>query len=412
MLKYLILSLLIITEISLIGQKKQTYEGPYQNGIPARGTARYFYFQDKSGKKIKDGSFRYVVKEKQHDQRMVQSFKGDYSRGLKDGEWEYSIKSKDYGRDKEGFSISSEINLIASYSEGYPNGRWDYSALIYKRKQKPDGDWGERTIVKDIKIILNFKMGVLIDSIQIHDNQGVYLDALCDNLGFLDGDFIIKSDKFSLHNQYSDGFLVKENENSSQEYIYYQANKSLKNKGFTVDTITYFSEKSCLITKYLNDNVFNKEYFLFNYIEGDKMFKRNNRGYVISITYKGLYVKELRVQLTATENKIIKDIWYYNTKVQELVRNTKIAVKRDPENKELKKKLAAINGSAEQIRGYICIANKCKEYVVISDLIEASESCGNASSLITNLNDKEDILTRMLEASRAAYNKADKVSKR
>ena len=411
MLKYLILSFLIISEISLIGQKKQTYEGPYQNGIPAKATARYFYIQDKFGKKIKDGSFRYIVKEKANDQRLVQNFKGDYSQGLKDGEWEYSIKSKDYGSDEDGFAISSEINLIASYSQGYPDGRWEYSALIYKRKHKAGGDLDEKILVKDVKMLLNFKMGVLVDSIQIHDNQGVYIDVLCDELGFLNGDFIIKSKEFVLHNQYSDGFLVKENENASKEYIYYQANKSLKNRGFVIDTITYFNEKTCLITNYLNDNIFNKEYFLFNYIEGDRMFKRNNRGYVISISYKGLYVKELRVKLTSSEEKLIKDIWYYNTKVQELVKNTKIAVKKDPDNKELKKKLNTINGSASQIKGYICIANQCKNYIVISDLIEASESCGNVASLIKGLNNKEAILNRMLEASKAAYVKADKVSK-
>ena len=411
MLKYLILSLLILSELGLYAQKKLSYEGPYQNGIPAKATARYSYFVDKSGKKIKDGSFRYLVKEKEHDYRFMQNFQGNYSHGLKDGAWEYEIKSKDYTRDNEGFYTTSEISLKASYSVGYPDGEWIYSALVYKRKKKADGDWDKKILVKDVKMQVNFKDGVLMDSIQIHDNQGITLDVLCDAEGFLDGDFVIKSSKFSMKNQYADGFLKVDNGKKSLKYSYYQDNKIIREKDFTLDTITYFDEKNCLITKYLNDNIFNQKYFLFNYIKGDKIFKRNSRGFVTGISYKGLYVKQLMVSLTDLEKKIIADIWYYYSKVVAMEKTAKAALRKDVKNKALKNRVGALHQSAVEIKAYICITDQCKKEVVLSALLKASKSCGEMEILNKNFSSKKVLLQELLKASRAAYLKADKLSK-
>lgn len=419
MIRYylLILSLLAIFAKPSFGQKPKTYEGAFQNGIPAKGMARYSYYLDKRGNKIKQGSFRYLVKEKTHEYRLTHNFQGEYDKGLKNGVWEYTVKSKDYGSDEQGYATSSEIVLKASYKHGIPEGRWTYSALISKRKKIKTKDgkgdkWTEPKIVKDVNIIVNFKDGVLVDSLKIEDRLKGTIDILCDDKGMLDGDFVIKLNGKNVVYKFKEGFSASKPDGSAvSDYEYFLKTKSNPKKGYVTDTLSFFANKNCLVAKYLNDNVFNNDYFLYNYIEGDKIFTRNGRGRILSVNYKGLYYKRLKAVMSKEESKLVDDIWYYENEVRTIENKLKYSLKKMPSNKSLKQSLERVGQLHKEIKSYTCIAAACKEFVKPDEIkLKAEKKCGKSYILNKGVSSKEELLEKLVKASKSAYDKAAKLS--
>ncbi len=422
--KILLVSVLIFVTGYVSGQKTLTFEGAFQNGIPARATARYSYYLNEKNEKVKHGSFRYLVKEKTRDYRLMHNFQGEYVNGFKNGEWEYSIKSKDYGLDAQGFATSSEIILKAGYNNGIPEGRWEFSAYITKRKKIKSGDkpkWSSPEVVKDVKIILNFKNGILVDSLKIVDNQIDRIDVLCDDNGFIDGSFrIIRDGKPVSSALYKSGFLLSTSSSSQvgiarilPHYEYYMKTKDKENKGYEVEEHSLFDRKSCVVANYLNDNVFNRNYFLFNYIDGDKIIKRDSRGRMTGVDYKGLKYKMLKVVVTRNERDLIKDITYYRMKVVDMARMAANDLKKASDNRELKSRVEALNAIAGEMKSYQCIVNVCKDVVILSEVLQKSRaSCGERALLNGKYNSKEELLKAVLLASKSAFDRADKLSKR
>jgi hypothetical protein len=189
--------------------------------------------------------------------------------------------------------------------------------------------------------------------------------------------------------------------------------KDMENKGYEVEEHSLFERKSCIVANYLNDNVFNRNYFLFNYIDGDKIIKRDSRGRMTGVDYKGLKYKMLKVVLTRNERDLIKDITYYRMKVVDMARMAANDLKKASDNRELKSRVEALNAIAGEMKSYQCIVNVCKDVVILSEVRQkAKASCGERALLNGKYNSKEELLKAVLLASKSAFDRADKLSKR
>jgi len=416
--KVQIISILLFIINLAFGQKIETYEGPFQNGLPQQATARFTYYLDAKANKIKQGNFRYLVKLKDRDFRFLQNFQGEYSNGLKNGSWEYETKSKDYGIDKQGFSTSIDMSMKANYINGIPEGSWEFRAFITKRKKIPtqgEIQWTKSDTLKDVVIKLNFAKGLLVDSIQIHDNMHVNIDLWCDKNGFIVGNFAVNMFKDSLISFYEDGFLSMTKNNNIEaknvDFQFYKSNMNAKNKDFVLDTNSLFDQKDCSIRNYLDDNIFNNGYFMFKYIDGDAFMKTNNRGQIQSINYKGLKYKSLIVKLTLEEKKIISDIKYYYSNVNNLYSKAEADFKKSNSDKVLRSRRDELLKLYNEIKSYNCVAEQAKIEAVTSELLAKSISkCGNLPLLNLKISTKKDLLLKLLDASKKANLQAEKMS--
>jgi hypothetical protein len=408
----LILFVLALT-VNVLGQKTLTFEGPFVNGMPFKATARYNYFLDQKGQQIKHGSFRYIVKEKTSDTRLMHNFSGNYSKGLKSGQWEYIIKSKDYIVDNQGFTESAEIQMMASYSEGLPDGKWTFSANITKRKKvvvDSKEQWVNFQVVKHIYIIANFKQGVLVDSLIIHDlKNGDSLYAFADENGFMQSLIFKKNGKISSDQLYEKGILISNNNVENKEFHMIKKNP---NGSYFFDTLSLLKSPDFQIFTYLKDNFFNKAYFLYERIEGDAVFQRNGRGLIGNPEIGGLFVLDLIPQLSSNQQKIIDDIYYYYSKSLDIQQAAQRKLKENPKDQKLQKANDDLKYITSEILKYHCSAKLTLTITLPSELFKkSSNSCGQLPDKFSKITNVNNWLNELLSASRNAWIEADKLSK-
>jgi len=172
-----------------------------------------------------------------------------------------------------------------------------------------------------------------------------------------------------------------------------------------------FDQKDCSIRNYLDDNIFNNGYFMFKYIDGDAFMKTNNRGQIQSINYKGLKYKSLIVKLTLEEKKIISDIKYYYSNVNNLYSKAEADFKKSNSDKVLRSRRDELLKLYNEIKSYNCVAEQAKIEAVTSELLAKSISkCGNLPLLNLKISTKKDLLLKLLDASKKANLQAEKMS--
>lgn len=412
--KYLIFTFLNLFFLVSFSQKTLTYEGPIQNGSSIKSTARYSYYLDKNRQQIKHGSFRYLVKEKTTDSRLTQNFSGNYKNGLKDGSWEYSIKSKNYIIDAQGFAESSEIILKANYINGIPEGQWIYTANISKRKKVVENgkeQWVDFQQIKNIYIQVNFRNGILVDSLQIRDALGDSLNLFSNKNGLLDGNLLYNSAKKTIAEKFNKGFLIQKNGQKYEHYDYFETTQKDGTVNYIVDTLSLLNKTEFSILKCLSDNVFNKLYFLYEYIDGDLVFERNSRGIITGLKLEGYYYLSLNPSLSEKQSQYINDIYYYRAKVKDLENAAKRQLKGAPNDIKLKNRVEAYRVIGEEIEKYHCAAKLAKTIILPSELYRvASKNCLQLSNKFQKTLSVDKWLYDLLTASRTAWLQADKLS--
>lgn len=412
--KLQIFILLGIMCFELNAQRVLTYEGPFQNGLPSKSTARYTYYLDNMNQKVKQGSFRYLVKEKTPDSRLMHNFSGNYKNGLKDGPWEYVIKSKDYSGDNQGFYMSSDIYLSASYRNGVPDGKWVYNSTVSKRKKiliNGKNQWTDYQLITSIFIQVNFKNGVIVDSLQIHDALGDTIDLLANNGGFLNGNLYFYNGKTKEINEYRNGFYISNQSSENEEFKYYMSMRGKGVDGFIVDTLSLLKNNHFPIMKYLDNHIFNKTIFLYEKIDGDACFVRNTRGVIMKTNLTGLFTLSLKPQLSAAQEKYIEDIWYYQSQVMDMQALTARKIKANPNEISLKNRAEALEIIKNEIQVYHCAANLCKSVVVPNQLYKvAGKNCGKLPSSFSKITTTNKWLSELLLVARSAFTKADNLS--
>lgn len=363
-------------------QKPLRYEGPFNNGLREAGTASYSYILDENRKQIFQGGFRYSVKVKETDYRFTQSFTGNYVAGLKNGQWEYNIATKDYRVPNSDLYETSEIQLTASYRDGIPDGKWKFKAFVQERKNVQNNgqiSWLPFKTTKNIEINLNFKNGVLIDTVSINDKLGEYVDYILDENGFVRLLFNHTKNEQTL---YVDGVVFEKrvgesNIEKNPDFVVYSMLKNKKVSNVKLDTLSMFTLPNFTVAKILNGTIFNTNYFLFKYITGDKLLHKDNVGDAYKYDFKGFNYCKLSLNLGKNELYYVQKVDRINTEVSEKLKHCKALVKKNPTDENLRKSELTLEMLADKMSALNCWNSKISTSLTTDQGIAAAQKyCG------------------------------------
>ncbi|MCK5847123.1 MAG: hypothetical protein KAG84_06775 [Bacteroidales bacterium] len=355
-------------------QKIQKYSGEFFNGQDVKGEASFSFFTNDKNKRIKTGSFRYSAREKKNDWHFSHNISGKYNDGYKMGKWSYTYSSKDKDVDKHGYYYNISVELDADYNNGVPQGEWLYSCYIFKfQKELKTGRYRKtnKTIVKDIKITLNWNKGKLVDSLIIIDKIGSRVQAPMNKFGVLIGDLILKTPNASTQINYDKGVeTMYISSNDTINNLEYETYLTIDDKKAKVRKIksSYLYNENCIIRDIIVDNIYNNEYFLYKYIDGDKLltFKKEFGDYTLSL--KGLYYYMLEPIPTKEESTIFSDISIAQVKTKEALWFTKKALKKTPNNKKLLADKRRATQAITEYKNLQCHIDIYKKYLNLQNI--------------------------------------------
>ena len=403
---------LIIVLLFAVGfanaQTMQKYKGPFQNAENEPGEASYSYYVNAAnGKQVKNGPFRYKVKIKKDDLRVYRNIVGEYKSGWKNGTWEYTYTTKDK-REKDGYYYSYNVSLVANYDDGWPNGEWYYTSSIKRRRDnviKGVKTWLPFEDVDEETMKVNFKYGMLVDSTW---NKGLHtsFSLFADQQGFVQGEFVFKTDTSLIEILYKDGFSVSNNAKNSDldiqkyEYQYYLKYKDdLKAHGVYLDTasLTYYS-------KSLDEGIYNDKYFNYRFIDGDRMVTIGPRKQM-KVRYMGSYKRMLNVYLSDSDKLKIQGIYAYQISVSREVEACEKLYKDSENDITIRKKLEQLKAIENMIKTNACLVQVFKTKVSPYGITKASKSCKSNISF-SESETREQILDKILNNAKELEAKA------
>lgn len=416
--KFLVFILMALVPMIGLSQKTSKYDGPFVNGQKTPGHASYTYLVDASGKQVKHGSFRYSVKVKEEDYRVNHSFSGNYKQGLKNDQWNYQVNTKDYPKDDQGYYYTTTMLLTANYVAGMPNGKWTYSIFEQRRKKVIENnkyEWTDYEDVKDVKISIKFKNGIIIDTLTIVDKFGYSITTISNDAGFLVDSFLVNSASKNMEFVFSDGFLTREltkegKWNSYLHHDYYLKNKALEGKAYTLKSLSYFDENGCLIKKYLDENIFNANIFIFRYIDGDKIIRWDNSKISFTVDYKGLYHREMESSLNKNEEFKIQGIYKSKTNIERIYNDLNSQVKNSTNKEEMISRRDKVGLLLEKLKSMACLANSSKSEFMIDELKRISEAnCKYSFPQKPQIKTREELLNILYIEAQKIEAEAEKV---
>ena len=377
------------------GQRTDKYSEPFPNGLEQSGEAKYSYYVDeKSGKKIKHGGFRYSLRYSGNYERLTQSISGNYKKGSKDGNWSFRTSFNNYAEGNAEKFLTGSVTLNGGFREGIPHGKWVYKKNIKTRKKESIVNgrikWSDYSPALNITIILNFRNGTLTDSLFISRNDNFRIEGVLNDAGYFNGDWLFFESIEEETRTYKKGLLLKtektglisyktiETKDFSGKYIpqhkkYSEALSASPEKAaeleFKPDTFYALRHKDYRITAYLLKEIFNNKYLLFNYLPGDN--------YRFS-TLKGLKYFTMVNHVTPLQNEKLMKIKVLNKELE----NTENMAKRfkgkpgfSEEKEDLLKNISYNAKIGEKFR---CMANSIVNYQEIQKAQQAAAaSCKN-----------------------------------
>ena len=369
----LAISLILFNTMSF-SQKTERYSGVFFNGQDVKGDANFSYYTDNKNNQIKSGSFRYSAREKNKNWHYSHNINGKYNEGMKIGKWSYTLNSKEKKIDKEGYFYDITVNLTANYNKGIPEGQWEYSCYIFKYKKEMVSGRPRKTkknIIKDLNITLNWNNGKLTDSLIIIDKVGEKIIVPMNEYGVIKGTMIIANKTENTIIDYDKGvetrYIYGQDTIESLEYTTYITIEDKKAKVKKLKN-SYLYRESCIIEDYIIDNIFNNEYFLYKYIEGDKLLKSDKTFGDYTVSLKGLYYYDLTPIPTIEENNIFTAIEVADVKTKEAYWFNKKALKKNPKNKKLLEDKQIINSALNEYSTLKCHLNIYKKYLNLQNI--------------------------------------------
>ncbi len=369
----LAVSLILFNTISF-SQKIERYSGIFFNGQDIKGDANFSYYTDNKNNQIKSGSFRYSAREKNKNWHYSHNINGKYDEGMKIGKWSYTLNSKEKKIDKEGYFYDITVSLTANYNQGIPEGQWDYSCYIFKYKKEMVSGRPRKTkknIIKDLNITLNWNKGKLTDSLIITDKVGEKIIVPMNEYGVIKGTMTIANKTENTIINYDKGvetrYIYGQDTIENLEYTTYI---TIEDKEARVKKLknSYLYRESCIIEDLIIDNIFNNEYFLYKYIEGDKLLKSTKTFGDYTVSLKGLYYYDLAPIPTMEENNIFTAIEIADVKTKEAYWFNKKALNKNPKNKKLLDDKRIINSALNEYSTLKCHLNIYKKYLNLQNI--------------------------------------------
>lgn len=420
--KWKIVLVLVLFGYGFLGaQETFKYQGSFQNGLPHPAEASYSYYIDESThSKMLDGSFKYRVRISNDLYRFYQDIKGKYSSNLKIGTWQYKTSFKDYNPEMGRDYLSGNMTLSARYSKGVPNGDWNYS-YTYKTRDKLDIlngriKWSSYspTYVQQLKFTMN--EGMITDSIFIRNGNKWSVKGQFNKNGMLDGTWYIDTKETDTILSYDNGILKEKKiilENGEEEKTVYTLspetmqkielisnnnqpdNTLLKNLKYTIDTMQLVKNRSHYISTAINDYIFRNKYFLFNYIDGDKMGFKELRGtYILELGNKASQNELVKLD---SIKKIHDDFTRMNIDINNLSKTKRFS----PQQESLIKIVKYYSKIAQR---YECMSESLLTYMDIEKgKARAEENCSNIVQVIEGIpefSDREEALDLFMKELR------------
>lgn len=397
----------------ITAQKTERYEGVYSNDQHEAATANYSFYRDaKTRKEVKHGSFRYIVRIKSPEKRLYRNISGTYKDGWKNGVWNYSFSTKDYNTNNDGYFYTYSIVLEANYDNGWPEGEWNYTAFIKRRNSvRSNGrtKWGAYEIVENTRLRLNYKRGVLVDSLWI---KGVdrSIAAFMDKSSFLQGQFLLSKKGRTINTTFKDGFAITKTENKeatiivNPAYDYYKKNKSnLNMAGARLDTssIDLYKEE-------LNMTVFNPEYFNYKYIDGDRTISFVGSRKKMKVVHKGMYTRNLSVYISPEEQNTIQYVYGFYNKVKQQASKCRTNYKNSNSDIQLRKKMDQLNAMEAKFKAYTCQLRVYKSTLIPKEIANKSSHCGS-DIIINEGNTRIQILNTIYNKAKALDTKSKSI---
>lgn len=330
------------------GQKTVKYEGNLSTIFSTAGVENYNYYVDETnGKKIKQGYYRYTLKQNRGFSKLYKTINGIYDKNLKSGVWTYKITLRDYQEKGKRNYTTATLNLTARYNNGLPDGKWVYSGSFKEREivsqQSGRVKWDKYQNVVNEKIILNFREGILVDTLLCNAPE-LQVFGIINNEGFFMGDWSyslngkIEVQKFQNGLMYLNGYLneadsmvLKSNDHAAYlipkletiEKLKQESPKKLKDLNYKTDTTILFASDENMVTKIVLKNIFNNPYFLFRYLEGDNFsFNQLKGGYQQKIVNQVSANQQQQIYVIANYRENFKRI---NQSLQNKVRGKQIS---------------------------------------------------------------------------------------
>lgn len=132
--------LFILTGYFSYSQHIENYDSIYNPTPELSGSARFEYYEDGQGRKIKHGAFAFVREERPDSSRnaaLYNSWEGSYKENLKDGPWTYKTRKHlvSITRISEvtlDYSINTIDELLQiTYQDGQPVGKILLESTLY-----------------------------------------------------------------------------------------------------------------------------------------------------------------------------------------------------------------------------------------------------------------------------------------
>jgi hypothetical protein len=195
--------------------------------------------------------------------------------------------------------------------------------------------------------------------------------------GILIGEFDIKSKTETFSWLYNSGILVENKMNNTNypnfEFIAYNNTKDIE-KEVKKRKLSLFQNDNCIIKEYIKQHIFNHDYFLYRFIDGDLIIKPEKKFGDFSVIYKGLYYYKLKPILNEKELSIIKDIEIKHENIKQAEWLIKKQIQKYPKEAKYKERKRRIETALKEFEQIECHIHYYKEYLSIEKLLESGQT--------------------------------------
>lgn len=199
----------------LSAQEKRSYDSSYQPILGQSGHARFTYYLDKEGKRIKEGPFQFQSKQRDSlnpSLFIYEEWKGQYAGNKKQGTWTYKktrqwVQLEDVKEWDVQYQLKTEERIIkAHYTNDLPDKEWELIRTVFLNKEAVEQTEKLKTVLQNQRINGPIELFYRMDSTRSGRVIGFAKNGLMDsvwNFEIQKGDSLIREQR-----QYKKGFLL------------------------------------------------------------------------------------------------------------------------------------------------------------------------------------------------------------
>ena len=394
--------ILVLMAFAVSAQSLERHRGTLRNGFTDDGEVTYSYRLDPNTReRIKQGSFRYIVRARDDQYRFNHTISGSYVDNLKDGEWSIRITQRDFMLQHDRRYTTGNVNIDGSYSKGLPDGPWQFESSLRSRagqKIRDRWQWERHDSIETVMVSLQFTQGVITGPFYAKNDREWEVTGAFDEHGFFDGEWIWRFPDSTVIIQWDKGLQVEVTITDPNDHVLHhekyelpvrmmKAYQQMVVRGdmahtespFTLDTLSMMNDRSYLLTSLLHNTIYHPQYTLNRQIGGDKAVFYDQRTYRLQFALRGMYYIEQRNRISSSQRQLysrmhtlVRRMETHQAEVYRLRREGRLSGQQAAENARTLESTLAI------ARRYLCIGETLKLYLSTEEGLKASErSCAH-----------------------------------